>query len=233
MIFPSCIHRCLYSCLWFPTTAILVQAVYHHKSPSLWCEVCDTFAHSQADFKVTISVLIDFPFYVWYNCRYTGLFDYIQIYWATWFYAILWMIIGKPITCIIHTQHAHHFMAYIPYISTSKLMMFFRSVLTNLLVVLMKPLGWVLYSFHTRRTLENYPSFILFIFYYLSDSYIDTFIVLLLKIREGVVLRTSPTYYTYIHNLPVSSKVPVSSYISFIYILYPSLSPLVPRCTHR
>jgi len=53
------------------------------------------------------------------------------------------------------------------------------------------------------RTLEHYPSFIIFIFYILFDSYIDTFIVLLLKIREGVVLRTSPTY---IHSIPVPSK---------------------------
>ena len=56
---------------------ILLKAVDHHKSPYLWCEVCDTFAHSPADFNVPISVLIDFPFLCLIQ---------LQIYWAIWLY---------------------------------------------------------------------------------------------------------------------------------------------------
>ena len=181
------------------------------------------------------------------------------------------MIISKPITCILHTRHSHHSMAYFLYIFASKLIMFLRSVLINLSIppsdptpvydhvskssmlailqtalntlilhttnfktgidqggiinpldVLTKPLGWVLHSFHARRILEHYHSFILFIFYYLFDSYIDTFIVLLLKIREGVVLRTSPTY---IH----STSVPSKGTNIFIYLVHlHSVSIFIP-----
>jgi len=101
----------------------------------------------------------------------------------------------------------------------------------NHLDVLTKPLGWVLYPYHTRRTLEHFPSFIIFLLYFLFDSYIDTFIVLLLKIREGVVLRTSPTY---IHSIPVPSK---GTDILIIPSSSTSVSIFIPigtsRSTHR
>ena len=59
-------------------------------------------------------------------------YSIIQIYWATQSYTIFWMNIGKTITYILHMQHAHHFLAYFPYTSASKLIIFLRSVLTDL-----------------------------------------------------------------------------------------------------
>ena len=141
---------------------VLLKAVDHLKSPSLWCEVCDTFAHSPADFKVTISVLIGFPFYVWYNCRYIGLFDYADL--------LGYLILSNPLNDHWQTYHLYYtyatcspfnglFFAHLCF----NLIMLLHSVLINLSDVLTKTLGWFLHPFHTCRTLEHYPSFIIYI----------------------------------------------------------------------
>ena len=58
----------------------------------------------------------------------------MQMYWATCFYAILWMIICNTIAYILHMRQTHHFLAYFPSTFDSAHNMFLRSVLTYLYI---------------------------------------------------------------------------------------------------
>jgi len=92
-----------------PLQHILLQAVDHLTSPYPWCEVCDSFDHFSADFQVLTSVLIDIPYYVWYNCRYIGLFDYADV-------------LGSLLLCNPLNDHRQHYCLYSTYATNSPLL---------------------------------------------------------------------------------------------------------------
>ena len=159
-----------------------------------WC----LFSLSSRFQQVPISVLIDITLYVWFQCRYIGLTEYADIYWTSWLYEILWMIIGKPFTWILQSRHVCLFLAY--FLSTSFIFSTYIIFSTSIISLLV------------------------------SDFYLYTFFVLLLKIREGVVLGTSTMYNTYLYTLPVFSKGTNELILLVLHLyLYPYLYPLGSR----
>ena len=126
-IFSSCIFRCLYSFCWSPHCSISflkLLTILNYRNFGVKSVIPLLIIQRISKFQILFWFI--FPFMFDSNADILG-YSIMQIFWATWLYTILWMIISKPITCILHTRHAHHFMASFLYIFIYKLFIWFQT----------------------------------------------------------------------------------------------------------